>query len=98
MLMENKYKEILKFSNPEEVYRKAKIIFGNSVIVGLSTRKKKKYMLSYGGRVYHFGEMGYEDYTFHQDEMRREKFRNRNARFIKSGTLTPGVLAYYLLW
>lgn len=51
------------------------------------------------GKVVSFGAKGYEDYTIHHDEERRERYRLRHAKDLKGGDVrTPGYLAYYVLW
>jgi hypothetical protein len=81
---------------PEIVAQKAHD-FGLSAIY-LSTRKDKKYMIRNGAKWIHFGAKGYEDFTYHHDEARREKFRRRNKRWATAQRLTPAWLSYYLLW
>ena len=48
-----------------------------------------------------FGAKGYEDYTKHKDEKRKEMYLNRhqkNEDWTKSGIMTPGFWARWLLW
>ena len=46
-----------------------------------------------------FGARGYEDYTMHKDKDRREKYRVRHARDLRTGDPTrAGFLSYYILW
>ncbi len=45
-----------------------------------------------------FGEMGYQDYTKHNDDKRRELFQKRNHKWSKNAYNTPGFLSYYILW
>ncbi len=93
-------KDILLYSNPNEVFKNAKDFFGNDVIIDYSTRKDKKYRLlnPYNGNWVHFGSMGNEDYTKHKDETRRKSFLTRNKEWSKQDMYTPGFLSYYLLW
>jgi hypothetical protein len=94
----NKYLTIQEFSNPSLVLQRAEDLFGPEVFLKVSTRKNKKYMIYLNERWVHFGEMGYEDYTKHLDEDRRELFRNRNASWVNYGYDTPAFLSYVLLW
>ena len=89
---------LIDYSDPIEVERRAKEIFSNDVILAKSNRKDKKYKIYLNGKWINFGQMGYEDYTRHQDEKRRANFRNRNKRWSKMNYDTPGFLSYYLLW
>lgn len=46
-----------------------------------------------------FGARGYEDYTMHKDKDRREKYRVRHAKDLRTGDPTrAGFLSYYILW
>ena len=46
----------------------------------------------------HFGQMGYEDYTIHKDEKRRELFKKRNHKWETAEKYSPAWLSYYLTW
>lgn len=93
-------KEINKYSNPKTVYKNAKQLYGNDVEIQLSSNPKKKYMIydPYNEKWVHFGEYGYEDYTKHQDEERRERFLKRNAKWKNSKPYTSSFMSYYILW
>lgn len=95
-----KEEEILEYSNPKEVFKKAKDLLGDDVKIKISTRKNKKYMFydDENDKWIHFGQMGYEDYTKHHDEQRRRAFMIRNRHWIKNDNITPGKLALFLLW
>lgn len=83
-------------TNPNIVAQKA-----NEMGIGpiyLSTRKAKKYMVYNGGKWVHFGQKGYEDFTLHGDEKRRDNFRRRNRKWAMAEPMTPAFLSYYLLW
>ena len=89
---------INKYSNPSIVMKKAKELHLNPI--QLSTRKDKKYMVlnPKTNKMVHFGQMGYEDYTKHQDENRRELFRKRNHKWATAEKYSPAWLSYNLLW
>ena len=89
---------INKYSNPSIVMKKAKELHLNPI--QLLTRKDKKYMVlnPKTNKIVHFGQMGYEDYTKHQDENRRELFRKRNHKWATAEKYSPAWLSYYLLW
>jgi hypothetical protein len=64
-----------------------------------STRKDKKYMVyDPNGDKVHFGQIGYSDFTGHQDKERRKLFRIRNAEWAHAPKWTPAWLSYHLLW
>ena len=92
----NKYLDIQDYSNPSVVLQRAEDLFG-SVMLKISTRKNKKYMIYLNNKWIHFGEMHYEDYTKHLDEERREAFRIRNADWINRPYDSPAFLSYVLL-
>ena len=89
---------INKYSNPSIVMKKAKELNLNPI--QLSSRKDKKYMVlnPKTNKMVHFGQMGYEDYTKHQDENRRELFRKRNHKWATAEKYSPAWLSYYILW
>ncbi len=67
--------------------------------VYISTRKNKKYMVKKpDGKMIHFGEIGYQDFTGHQDEKRRENFKKRNKKWATAEKWTPAWLSYHILW
>jgi len=50
-------------------------------------------------RTTHFGASGYEDFTTHHDLKRRDRYRQRHEKDLKTGDPTKaGYLAYWLLW
>jgi len=95
-------KPISLYSNPTEVYRRAKKYIGKTAKIGLSTKKEKKYMVTTpDGRVVHFGQMGYEDYTKHKNKTRRKNYLNRSAKIKgkwKKDKYSPNNLSRILLW
>ena len=93
----SKLNELKKYSNPETVMMKARDMGLNTIQV--STRKDKKYMV-YGSnkKLVHFGQMGYEDYTKHKDNKRRDNFRKRNIKWAYAPKYSPAWLSFYLLW
>ena len=67
-------KNINDFSNPKIVDKKAKQYLGKSVKIKLSDKPIKKYMVlnPYTKNYAYFGQMGYEDFTKHNDTKRRK--------------------------
>lgn len=56
----------------------------------LKTKKKKKT---------YFGAEGMEDYLIHKDKKRRELYRKRHQKDLKTNDPTrAGFLSYYILW
>jgi len=85
------YSNISQVQDNANKYNIGKVFF--------STRKNKKYMIKNpDGKMIHFGEKVYADYTAHQDEKRRENFRKRNKKWRTSEKWTPAWLSYHILW
>lgn len=93
---------ISKYSNPPEVYRLASKYLGKKAKIGLSTKKNKKYMVTTpDGKIVHFGEMGYEDFTRHKNKTRRKNYLTRSRKIRgnwKSDKYSANNLAIHLLW
>jgi hypothetical protein len=99
----SKEKEILKYSNPNLVYHKARYLFGNDVIIRLSHRKAKKYMIlnPKTSKFVHFGEMGYKDFTKTNDLLKRYRYLQRATNIKgdwKKDRYSANNLAIHLLW
>jgi hypothetical protein len=91
------------FSNPRIVRKNARNIFGPDVQLKVSDRPQKKYMLlnPHTQKWVYFGQMGYEDFTKHKDEKRRENYLKRSAHISgdwKKNKYSPNNLARRLLW
>jgi hypothetical protein len=93
---------IYKYSNPPEVYRLASKYLGKKAKIGLSTRKNKKYMVTRpDGKIVHFGQMGYQDFTRHKDKTRRKNYLTRSSKIRgnwKSDKYSANNLSINLLW
>ena len=50
------------------------------------------------GKVTHFGEKEYADFTGHQVEKRRENLKKRNKKWATAEKWTPAWLSYHILW
>ena len=94
--MRSKIDELRLYSDPEIVAQKAQQLGLNPVHE--SSRKDKKFMVFDGRTMVHFGQMGYEDYTKHGDEKRRDNFRKRNHRWASAPRYSPAYLSYNILW
>ena len=96
--MNSKLNELYKYSDPEEVKRRAMKLHLNEIHP--SSRADKKYMVFNGQRMIHFGSYlpKYEDYTKHKSEKRRNNFRRRNQKWANAPIYSPAWLSYNLLW
>jgi hypothetical protein len=86
-----------RYSNPEEVVRRARRYLGK-VPVLKSTRPTKKYMITYKKKHVHFGAMGYEDYTKHRNTTRRKNYLQRSAGIHGDSKYSANQLSRNLLW
>ncbi len=97
-----KKERIEKYSNPTEVFKKAKKYLGKDVDIQISGRKDKKYMVKDpDGKSVHFGQMGYEDFTKHKNRERRERYLKRATKIKGDWNKTkysPNNLSIHILW
>lgn len=95
-----KEEDIKLYSNPNQVYKDAKKLYGKNVEFDLSTRKDKKYMIKNPNtnKWVHFGQMYYEDFSKHKDIKRMERFRIRNHKWADVDRYSPAYMSYHLLW
>jgi hypothetical protein len=97
--MNDKQKDIEKYSNPQVVRKNVDRYLGNDVPLYLSSRKDKKYMIQDpDGKWIHFGQMGFRDFTLTGDENKRRLFRQRNHKWADADYYTPSWLSYNILW
>lgn len=87
--------KLRKYSDPAKVKKLSKQL---GYDIKPSTRKDKKYMVEVGGKTVHFGAMGYQDFTKHKDEARRERFLTRNKKWKDAKIDTPAYWSYHVLW
>ena len=70
-------------------------------IIKKSSRKDKKFMVVMGGTSHHFGQSGYEDYTTHNDEVKKKSYIARhsvNEDYTKKGMHSASFWAKHILW
>ena len=95
-------RSILKYSNPTEVFRRAKRYLGKTAKIGYSTKREKKYMIETpDGRIVHFGQMSYEDVTKHNNTTRKNRYLLRSGKIKgdwKKDKYSANNLARHLLW
>ena len=94
---------INNYSNPKVVQSKAKKYLGKDTLIQFSNKKDKKYMVYDPNteKMIHFGQMGYEDFTKHKDENRRQRYLNRATKIKgnwKDNKYSPNNLSIHLLW
>jgi hypothetical protein len=89
--------ELWKYSNPKKVVERAKKYLGKDARILKSTRKGKKYMVFHKKWI-HFGALGYEDYTKHQNKTRRNNYLTRSAGIHGDSKYSANQLSRNILW
>ena len=68
-------------------------------VVPLETGKHKFKAVFSDGTTTKFGSKNSEDYTTHHDPKRRDNYRKRHEKDLRTGDPTrPGFLSYYISW
>lgn len=64
-----------------------------------STRKGKKYSITLpDNKIVHFGAIGYEDYTMHHDDKRKDRYISRHKKEDWTDLSKAGTWSRYILW
>lgn len=92
--------EIWLYSNPKTVQSNANNIYGNDTIIYRSSKPDKKYMVlnPETKKFIHFGQMGFEDFTKHNDKEKQKRFLKRNYKWENNSPYSASHLSYHLLW
>ena len=97
-----KSNEIWEWSNPIKVRKNANKYLGKEFPVYLSTKKGKKYMIETpDGKIVHFGQLKFQDFTAHNDKDRQRKYLNRTSKIRgdwKDNPYSANNLSRELLW
>jgi hypothetical protein len=101
--IQDKIDELSKYSDFNKAQDKAVEYLGEDAVLFFSPKTDKKY------RIYNpiknkwvdFGQMGYEDFTKHQDEDRRQRYLKRalniKGKWAEDG-YSPNNLSIHILW
>ena len=93
---------IWMYSNPVIAQLKAIKYLGPAAVLTRSKAKNKKYAIrTPDGNIINFGQMGYEDYTKHKDDIRRQSYLNRTSNIKgdwKNNPYSPNNLSRNILW
>ena len=98
-----KVKKLLEISDPFKAQERAFDYLGETAALYLSPKKDKKYRV-YDPRLkkwVDFGQIGYEDFTKHNDEERRQNYLSRATKIKgnwKQNKYSPNNLAINVLW
>ena len=94
--------ELQKYSNIEKAQKNAYKYLGKTATLYESTRKDKKYMIKNDeDKWVHFGQLGHEDYTKHNDDIRRQNYLKRASNIKgnwKNDKYSPNNLSINILW
>ena len=95
--------EILKWSEPLIAQANAYKYLGNDAKIYFSNRKGKKYKIfnPNTNKFVHFGAIGYQDYTKHQEPRRRERYLARATNTKgqwRNDPYSPNNLSINILW
>ena len=72
-----------------------------TITIEKSSKPDKKYLATVNDKKIYVGAKGYEDYSIHKDNIRKERYIARHkARedYTKSGVATAGYLSRFILW
>ena len=98
----NEYDAIWDYSNPLKAQQQAFKIYGATAILYRSKKKDKKYsIIAPDGKIVNFGQMGYEDFLKHGDNVRKMNYLNRSAKIKgdwKDNPYSPNNLSRRILW
>lgn len=100
-----KLKVLMTISNPKIVMKRAKQYYGNDTKIYISSNKNKKYMIfnPNKNKFIHFGSFNppMEDYTYHNNNIRREKYLKRTAKIKgdwKNDPYSANNMSRVILW
>lgn len=95
--------KIWKVSNPILSQKNTYKYLGDNVILYISDRKNKKYMVydPNNDKMVHFGDIRYEDFTKHKNVLRRNAYLRRASAIKgdwKNDKYSSNCLAMNILW
>jgi len=98
-----KIKELAKYSNFDKAQDNAFNYLGDDAVLFYSPKPDKKYRIydPLQNKWVDFGQMGYEDYTKHLDEERRNSYLRRTANMKgdwKTNKYSANNLSRNILW
>ena len=100
---EKKGGSIVEYTNPKIAKKNAVKYLGKNVVLKPSTKKDKKFMVLNPdtNKFIHFGQLGFEDFTKHQDTKRQTSYLNRTGNMRgdwKADKYSANNLAREILW
>ena len=98
----SKKDNLYNFSNPIIAQQKAIHYLGSNAILYKSFNKNKKYsIIDPYGKIINFGQIGYQDFTKHQNIERRNNYLRRTENMKgnwKNNKYSPNNLSRNILW
>lgn len=101
---EDKLNQLLKVSNPKIVIKKLNEYIGKDTKLYISGRKNSKYMIidpTNDNKFIHFGNINYQDHTYHNNPDRRRLYLARATNIKgnwKNNKYSPNNLSINVLW
>lgn len=77
-----KYKQLITVSNPSTVIKNADEYLGKEnyeIFISNSSTHKYTIINKQNGKKVNFGNISYEDFTYHRDKIRRDNYLKRSA-------------------
>lgn len=102
--VDDKIKKLITVSNPKKVVQNAQYYFNDpNIKVYLSPIKNKKYAIydPINKKLVSFGSLNHEDYTYHQNDIRRNNYIKRASNIKgnwRNNPYSPNNLSLNLLW
>ena len=94
--------ELYLYSNPIKAQAKAFKYLGKKSVLYKSQNVNKKYsIIDPSGKTIHFGQLGYEDLTKHNDKLRKKNYLTRTAGMKgnwKNNPYSANNLSRNILW
>lgn len=102
MVYKTKFERIFEVSDPDIVIKNLRKYLGKKIDLHMSNKPTKKYMIQRpDGEWVHFGQMGYEDFTHHKNDIRRINYLRRATHIKgdwKQDKYSPNNLSIWGLW
>ena len=99
MDINDKLKKVERVSNIKKVLKNMKK-YNIASDLYISNRKNNKFCVinPNTNKKIHFGNINYQDYTYHQDKERLRKFKIRNNNWATAPKYSASYLSYWILW
>lgn len=101
--IQDKIELLSKYSDFHKAQDRAVEYLGEDAVLFFSPKESKKYRIydPVNNKWVDFGQMGYEDFTKHKDEERRERYLKRATNMRgnwRDNKYSPNNLSIHILW